>query len=593
MKLSNIKYLAVASLVCLGMSSCEDYLDKPAIDSYNKDNYYQTEDQCESAVYYLYNSPWYDFQRGYFKVGEELAGNLYEGNSPFVNFTVNGSDKDLTNAAYSLWAEVGHANTVYNNICSSPVANTETAQYCKGECLTWKAMAYFYLVRIFGDIPIVHNNADALESGSYTSIQKVDKDDVYEYIIMTLEEAIKLLPEEDKAEAGRIDKLCASGLLAKVYLTRAGVNGSINQEYLDQAVKYAKPLLDPKLTTRRLLPEYKDVFLLANNKSQESLIALRWTANGNVWTAQNSLQCDLGMKGFSEFGDCWGDWVSPSVDLQQAFGVQLCEQQPDAWINHVDSRLKATMMLPGFKYSYFWQDKEGGFDYMKFLFDKNYNTSAPGTLNSSTGANCVKHLYGDAFDHKQGAGHSAAYMYNSLATHLLRLSDVYLVYAEAKCGGRGSSTDDDDAIDAFYEVHKRAVPTATRPSVITWDDIWNERRLEFALEGDRWYDYVRVSYYDPDFCIEELRNQKRDVYYNLGDTYKTYQQTGQWVTDATKQMYNPKPKETNPIALTKIDSKTGKRYLLLPFPTEDVNTNPYMGSSYDGIHVDVRKLYPY
>ena len=54
----------------------------------------------------------------------------------------------------------------------------------------------------------------------------------------------------------------------------------------------------------------------------------------------------------------WGDWTDPSVDLQEAFGIKLLENSPDMWLNNVDSRLKATMMLPGFTYSYFWRDHE-------------------------------------------------------------------------------------------------------------------------------------------------------------------------------------------------------------------------------------------
>lgn len=56
-----------------------------------------------------------------------------------------------------------------------------------GECLAWKAMAYFYLVRIWGDVPIVHNNSSEIAAGDYNNKYKVKAADVYEYIVMTLE----------------------------------------------------------------------------------------------------------------------------------------------------------------------------------------------------------------------------------------------------------------------------------------------------------------------------------------------------------------------------------------------------------------------
>ena len=63
MKLNNLKYTAVAVITALSMSSCDKFLDRPTKDSYNTENFYATPEQCLSSVNYLYNSPWYDFQR--------------------------------------------------------------------------------------------------------------------------------------------------------------------------------------------------------------------------------------------------------------------------------------------------------------------------------------------------------------------------------------------------------------------------------------------------------------------------------------------------------------------------------------------------
>lgn len=116
MKINNIKYWAMASVLCMGVSSCEDFLNRPTEDNYNVETFYQNDEQCVQGVNYLYNSPWYDFQRGFIKIGEVFSGNMYWGSSPYLNFSVNGTDTDLKNMAYSLWAVNGHANTVYTNL---------------------------------------------------------------------------------------------------------------------------------------------------------------------------------------------------------------------------------------------------------------------------------------------------------------------------------------------------------------------------------------------------------------------------------------------------------------------------------------------
>lgn len=583
MKLSNIKLYAAAIAIGLSTVSCEDFLDRPAEDIYNASNYYQNDAQCYGGANYLYSSPWYDFQRGFIKVGEVLSGNYYWGSSPYLTFTVNGTDEDLVNMSKSLWTVIGHSNEVYKNISASSGPSEAAKNATKGECLTWKALSYFFLVRSFGEVPIIHSTSEELEKKEYNQAHKVKKADVYEYIIMTLEEAMKLLPKS--ADSGRLDYYSAEGLLAKVYLTKAGVSGTLNQSDLDKAAMYAKDVIDN--SGRKLEDNYEDIFKLANRYTKEGLIVWRWTAAGTNWTRQNSLQSDLAMNGIDDWGATWGGWNGLSVDLQEAFGVKLLEQTPNAWKNAVDSRIKGTMMLPGFVYSQFWQDK-GGFDYIKFIYD--YSVSRK--LESATGANTVKHIYGNTADHKAGAGCSDARMASSVPTFILRLADVYLVYAEAKIGASRGSTTDASAIDAFYAVRQRAIKNAERPKSVSWDDIWKERRLELAMEGDRWYDYVRVSYYDPDFCVNELQNQKRNQFWGLDELYKGYKESGSWnVTSST--MYDNVTSAPSVASMMKKDPDSGKRYFFMPMPTDDVVFNPNLGSNVDGIHVDVRNTYSY
>ena len=371
MKIKNIKYAAAATLICFSMTSCDNFLDKPVVDSYNTDNYYNSDDACISGVNYLYNSPWYDFQRGFIKVGEVFSGNMYWGSSPYMNFSVNGTDADLINMSYSLWSVIGHASTVYESLGDAKASASVKAQ-CMGECLAWKAMAYFYLVRTFGDVPIIHSNSETLAKGDYNTAQKVQKSDVYDYIILTLEKAMELLPKT-KSTSGRIDYYCAEGLLAKVYLTKAGVSGQLNNDDLQKAATYAKDVVDN--SGRELMPNYEDIFRGSNNNSDESLFAWRWTV-GAHWTCQNSLQSDLAIEGFDENGDVWGGWGGPSYDLMLAFGVDP-KDNPSKRTDK-DARRKATIMMAGDTYSYFWRDHamadgKKGLNYLQFIYDKEYN----------------------------------------------------------------------------------------------------------------------------------------------------------------------------------------------------------------------------
>ena len=563
---NTFKYIALATVILIGTASCEKFLDRPAEDTYNESNFYQDETQCIQGVNYLYNSPWYDVIRGFYRVGECFSGNYYMGSSPYLQFTLNGSDAELTAMSASLWAVNSHASVVYNRIKKADI-NEDVKNQCMGEALTWKAFAYFFLARTFGDVPIIHDISAEIAGGKYNTIHKAPKAQVYEYTVMVLEKALELLPKKVANKDGRIDYYSAEALLAKVYLQKAGVTGTLNQDDLDKAAAYAQDVIEN--SGRELMENYSDIFRMQNNKNIEALISWHWDASAQPWTAQNSFQSDLGMNGFDEFGDVWGQWNGPSIALADQFGVSAT--QDPATRSDVDTRRKATMMLAGDTYDYFWTTN-GGFDYLRFFYDDNYGPSgttnaSDKSMNSPTGAACVKFLYGDGNDHMAALGVSAGRMAYGLSTHILRLADVYLIYCEAKLHGPGSTTTDPLALQCYNAIRNRAIPgTFSDKTVITFDEVFKERNLELALEGDRWYDYVRVGYYNPDYAVADIQAQRRNAWLgSLNDVYKAYYENGVW--DASAITYNTD--EFTPTA----DAIKAK-LAALPFPSEDVVYNP-------------------
>ena len=606
MKIKNIFKGAMVGVLALSMVSCEDFLNRPTEDNYNVDNFYKNDAQVEQGVNYLYNSPWYDFQRAFIKIGEVMSGNMYWGSSPYLTFTTNGTDGDLVNMSYSLWAVNGHANTVITNILNSEGPSQAAKNKAIGEALTWKAMAYFYMVRTFGEVPIVHDNNAILTSGTYNDLYKADRASVYEYIIMTLEKAMELLPKKTSGWDGRIDYYAAEALLAKVYLTRAGLSGSLNDDDLKAAAKYAEDVIIN--SGRTLTPEYSDIFRLSpavHNATGESLIAWQWECSSGRWTAQNTLQSDLTFEGFSEFGDLWGGWGGPSYDLALAFGVDPVAGPAE--IQKVkDKRRQATLMMAGDVYPYFWTTKSTktgnkGFDYLYFLYsgDEEYASyGIPAQFEGPCGIQNVKHLFGDGADHEAALGVSAARMSYQLPTHLLRLGDVYLICAEAYL----LAGNQPKALEYTNAIRQRAGVEAL--ASVSFDDIWKERRLELAGEGDRWYDYVRLAYYDKAAAMADLSAQKMNSVYNYDQACKHYWYTGcggtledvpedltafdpskaEWKTDFSDEVkYNT----DDPARSTYVN----ETIFTLPLPSEDVVFNPHLLEPAKSI--DVRTEYVY
>ena len=166
------------------------------------------------------------------------------------------------------------------------------------------------------------------------------------------------------------------------------------------------------------------------------------------------------------------------------------------------------------------------------------------------------------------------------------MADVYLILAEAKVLlGQGT---DPDALKAFNAVRQRAIPNVAAETSLTFDKVWKERRLELACEGDRWYDFVRLSYYNPERAISELKSQRRNSYWNLNLMFKEYYKTGQWQLvnkDDDGKDQTAAYDDQTPIPNVTINSFT------VPFPMEDLTFNPHLKE--DPIHVNVRETYSY
>jgi len=552
MNMNNISYLKkilALIFVIFTFSACEEFLNRPPEDIFTVDSFFKTDEQCFQAANMLYNAPWYDFQRGWVKIGDVMAGNIYYSTDDvYQAFILTPSNSQLADASNSLWLVNGHCNAVIDNIAtkSGPDVSQATKNTVTGEAMVWKAMAYFYLVRCWGAVPIIHNNSDVIGAGTALDLYKNRVEDVYEYIIRTLDKAVTLLPEQN--QPGRINKYSAYALLSKVYLTRSGwgQTGTRSQTDLDKAREYAGKVINE--SDAMLEPVYENLFRISTgNRNPENLLSWQWVAS-DQWTSQNSEQSDLALNNFTGMADSWGTWVGPTIDLQRLFGDTASSK---IRVNK-DTRRKATMMMYTDYFPYFWRDK-GGFT---ATWD-DANNVAGATFGCGTGANCVKHIVGNTEDHKAEYGSSSLRMATSLSTHLIRLADVYLIYAEAVLGDQ-ASTSDPEALRLFNAVRQRGIPTAPAETELTFMKIFNERRLEFACEGDNWYDYVRLHYYNPELAKELINKQERGTYTNLREYYMDEVAQDQVTLNTFK------------VGLTD-DSK-----FFLPFPSGDINVNKHL-----------------
>lgn len=622
MKKFNIHKLAGLGLIVAAMSfqSCEDFLDRPTEDSFTVGDYFQNDDQCLSAVNTLYASPWNDYLRGIYNIGDKLSGNWMAGDKDvFYTMAFNASQADLAEASNALWLVISHCNTTIHYIEKAEGTVSQSVKnQCIGEAMVIKSMAYFYLVRAWGAVPIIHSTQEVVESGSSFELRKYREQDVYDYIINTLLHAMELLPKKN-GDDGRIDYYSAEGLLAKVYLqSAASKDGSLNSALLAKAKEHAEDVI--KNSGRTLMANYEDIFRMSTGSMcQEGLITLHWAVSAARWTINNWCQPDFVAAIFGGTGNGWGMWGGPSVDLQLLFGVDVTkpssimasayayvenpndikdnyDKEKDAATftvtknDKVDVRRQVTMSMYGDYYWNWWRNKEGFVNNI----DNDYNTcnrfAGPDVTTevfcSPTGAQAgFKTVYGNAEDHKaENNGVSSSGMCGAMPTHLLRLSDVYLVYVEACMApastGDARSTSDATALEYYNAVRKRAHASEVS-GTITFNELMNERRRELAFEGDNWFDFVRLSDYDMSGAKSRLLNQERG-WYDLSMLRGIYGIDPNKYTATTAPLNSYKLKD-----IIKGTGANGKE-LRLPFPSSDVVANPNLNNpeetyNFDGI----------
>ena len=538
----------LACVLVLSSTACnEEFLEVVPADQPTVDGFYNNETQIRAATASLYGRPWFEYNDKFsWAAGDGLAGDLYndyqdEGQLFFFSFSDN--NQIISQAWRSLYNVVAYTNAIINDmppVAASKGVPQEAIERGIAEAKVFRALAYYLLTEYWGEVPIVENAAQ-LVTNNEMDLPKNTRESVLEFIIRDLQYAAENLPESD--EAGRVTEYSAKGLLAKVYLTRAQQTKSPAD--FEAAKTYALDVIQNSGAS--LVPNYADLFKIANNNNPETLIALQWI-NG-AWGFGNSRQAVFARSGqITNNSEAWGGGKSATLsfmeNLQQNAGTEVDERRPAIYMTLND-------YYPEIR------KNDGGYTYL-FVNNAEDGTNleyAPAVLN-----NIKKYVVGSAEDVGVTVNNQAV----PLNQYMLRLADVYLIYAEAVLG-TAESTTDATALQYYNAVRERA-GLAPRSS-LTFRDIFNERRVEFGMEGINWLDVKRWSY----------RNQAAALaYLNEQDRGRTYQATPDETDDSnTWEAYVVVEPET-PVLITEGD-------LVLPIPNGEVTNNPLLAPSADAV----------
>ncbi|MBN9312486.1 MAG: RagB/SusD family nutrient uptake outer membrane protein [Chryseobacterium sp. 39-10] len=323
MKNNIYKYLIAGSML-IGLSSCgNDFLNvdsREHIDAVDATTVYDPV-MFVNGTYGMMTD--WDYAFSWLGVTEIISDNADKGSSP----TDGGGDKlildDLQHTSSSgsigaMWTRfyktIGRANQSIRYTEKFGLTDESYKNRLIGEAKFLRALHYFWLVRMFGDVPI----QDLDDPTSW--ITRKPKADVYAYIEKDLTDAIQVLPTKSQyaaADLGRATKGAAQGLLSKVYLY---------EEKWQQAYDMAGAVMNSG--QYGLEPDYAKIWRLDGENGVESLFEVQARGTSIAHGVHQYSQTQ-GARGTGGWG--WGFNV-PSQNLLNAFNAAGDNIRRDATI---------------------------------------------------------------------------------------------------------------------------------------------------------------------------------------------------------------------------------------------------------------------
>ena len=459
--LSNFSQLLIVGL--LSFSCSTDFLELTPRGTELESGYYQTEDQIFQGLIAVYDVLQWGGTEGWtMKLGvlNTASDDAYAGGSDasdqpswvaYDNFTVNstlGPQKGLWNKSY---AGIYRANLILEKTEANTDLSAGFRARVEAEAKVLRAYYYFDLVRFFGDAPLILGSlgADAI----YDQV-RAPKAQVYAQIEQDLTEAIEsggLLPVLPTAEFGRITLGAAKAMLGKVILFQ-----NVEGRMAEAAALFEEVIGSGQY---QLEPQFGDIFKLANEFGPESVFEIQYSGNqrggwGNFGngTEGNYTTQFIGMRDYVGATYASGYGFCPVTEDLAAF------MQGDPRFQHtiIDGNV---LKSQGASYSAGYQNTD--------YFMKKY---AP--LASNRAAD----------------GEPALNWSDNVRE--IRFADVLLMAAEA----HARSGNDGAAQTHLNRVRARVgLGGITAAGSALLDAIYDERRMELALEGHRFFDLVRTG----------------------------------------------------------------------------------------------------
>jgi hypothetical protein len=478
-----MKYLKIKvflSLMLL-MASCSDFLEEEPRDQQSVDQFFSEPGQAQSAVNFLYQNgtPQMYLSQGVFSGArimylQYLSGffdNEFNGQERQVDLAqqlaISPTEIDATlNGIWaSLYVGISGANLAIANIPDTPgLSETERTDLI-AQASFFRAYAYFHMVRIFGDVPLILEPVGSLDE---IFVPRSPVSEVYAQIVtdLNIATAAGSLPNGNMVDNGfRITRETALMLLADVYLTMSGAPLSDNR--YANAAEAARAVINSGAFSLTPHDTDEDGNVILENSAYNKMRRAKTLSNDYIY----QIEYEVGIRSFpypqwSFPASTSGSVGSAYANINNAYGPR-----PELYAQY-DQNLDLRA-----------QEKQ--------FFHTTFTTTGGDEITFPV----TPYIWLDEevfFTTAQSAKNLRVYSY----------PEALLIAAEAIAQSEGVTA---EAVDYLTQVRARAYWTTDPETIRTElaglsvgdfvEEVWKERNRELIFDFKLWFDMIRTRKY--------------------------------------------------------------------------------------------------
>lgn len=444
--------IATCSLLLASTTiSCDNYLDILPQGTENSENYFNSKEDYDKALIGVYDLLATTYLSN--ALGEIASDNSLSGGANAtdvlawqqIDEMIHTPDNDALRSVFQwMYAGISRANFILE---FKDKTNFKGKEQVIAETKFLRSYYYFELVKFFGDVPMYLDKRITIEEAQ--QIDRTPKAEVYAQLERDLLASIPNLPVT-AGQKGRVTRAAAQALLGKIYLY---------QNKFSESAKMLQTVINSGQF--QLVSDYNKIFGLKDENNSESVFEVQYI--GTEGAGFGCLQCSEGNVAVGFFGPRFtgGDYA-PYAD---GFSFNVPTKELYNLYSADDKRRDATI-----------------FNIDAFALEKNFTYTKGYKHTGYFNKKYIPYAEGNAGD---------PHLTHSNNYRAIRYSDVLLMAAEAISR---ANLGDAIAQDYLNQVRNRAgLPSVTSNGANLTEAIWNERRLELAGEGHRFFDQVRTG----------------------------------------------------------------------------------------------------